>query len=1081
MTKYLLFLFIFAGSAFSRAQVVTTVSQLVDGCCWYSGVDAIGAQSFTITQAGYITEIRFHTLGAEGSTTFELREGQNLAGPLLFSTVINIGAAGWISVPIPNIPVCEGVYCFTQSGYQWGALNTTDPYAGGMAYYSGGWTAIQDQAFEVDQTINAEPTSPTIFPNIFLCPGQNMTPTSFTITDETPASVTVSATSSNTSVVPAGNIVLGGSGSSRTIGLSGPVTTSGTTTITVTLSDGNCTNTYTFNIQVYALPTVSAGSDQTICVGNSVTLAGSGTAVSYAWDNGVTNGVSFTPTVGAVTYTVTGADVNGCQSTDAAVVTVNPLPVVNFAAVPDFCIDGASYTLTEGTPAGGIYSGPGVSGSSFVPSTAGVGSHAVNYTYTDGNGCVASAGQSIIVNNLPAVTFSPLADVCENIAPFTLTGGSPAGGTYTGTGVSGSSFDPSIAGPGSHVLTYTYTDGVTSCTNSATSTIVVLVSPTVTAGSSATTVCSGDLVTLNGTGAFSYTWDNGVTDGVAFAPPVGTTTYTVTGTATNGCQNTSSVNITAQALPTVSFAAVPSFCTDGTAYTLVEGTPAGGTYSGTGISGGIFDPVSAGAGSHAATYTYTDVNSCTAAAGQTITVNNLPTVSFTPPAAICLNAAPVTLTGGTPAGGTYSGTGVSAGLFDPAVAGLGTHSITYTYTDGVTTCTNAASQNILVYAAPSVTASSTANPVCVGTSVTLTGGGAITYTWDNGVTDGIAFIPPVGSTVYTVTGTDVNGCTNTNQVTLVVNSLPAVNGGPDQTLCEGVSTTLSGTGAITYSWNNGITDGTAFIPPTGITNYMVTGTDGNGCENADTVVLTVNLLPVLTTSSDQFFCAGDTVLLTAGGATSFDWNTGAGSGTSFSISPTLSTNVQVAGTTNGCTTVNTIILTLDDPAQISAGNDAAVCIGFVTYLQASGGVSYLWNGPGVTNETDPNYGFIADTTSYYFVAVTTANGCVYEDSVLITALSDPSCTIEPLTSFSPNGDAVNETWKIQGIEGFPNNHVTILNRWGDIVFDELNYDNETVLWTGTLKTGSEAPAGTYYFIIEITDGPSATGWIQLLK
>ena len=141
----------------------------------------------------------------------------------------------------------------------------------------------------------------------------------------------------------------------------------------------------------------------------------------------------------------------------------------------------------------------------------------------------------------------------------------------------------------------------------------------------------------------------------------------------------------------------------------------------------------------------------------------------------------------------------------------------------------------------------------------------------------------------------------------------------------------------------------------------------------------------------------------------------------------------------------------------------------------------MWNGPGIVNATDAKYGFIVDTTAYYYLTAVTAEGCTYTDSVLITGDMNPSCTIEPFTTFSPNGDAVNETWKITGIESFPENHITILNRWGDVVFDETNYDNETVIWNGTLQNGSEAPAGTYYFIIEIIDGPSKTGWIQLLK
>ena len=77
--------------------------------------------------------------------------------------------------------------------------------------------------------------------------------------------------------------------------------------------------------------------------------------------------------------------------------------------------------------------------------------------------------------------------------------------------------------------------------------------------------------------------------------------------------------------------------------------------------------------------------------------------------------------------------------------------------------------------------------VCEGTQVTLIGSGATTYAWDNGITDGLAFTPAVGTITYTVTGTDANGCVNTDQVDVTVNPLPVVNAGADQTVCEGTS------------------------------------------------------------------------------------------------------------------------------------------------------------------------------------------------------------------------------------------------------------------------------------------------------
>jgi len=133
--------------------------------------------------------------------------------------------------------------------------------------------------------------------------------------------------------------------------------------------------------------------------------------------------------------------------------------------------------------------------------------------------------------------------------------------------------------------------------------------------------------------------------------------------------------------------------------------------------------------------------------------------------------------------------------------------------------------------------------VCIGDSTVLSGSGAVSYSWDNGITDGVYFSPLFTNT-YTVTGTDGNGCENTDQVDVSVNPLPTVGAGSDQTVCEGDQVTLSGSGASTYTWDNGVSDGVAFNATT-TTTYTVTGTDVNGCENTDDVVVTVTPSPIV--------------------------------------------------------------------------------------------------------------------------------------------------------------------------------------------------------------------------------------------
>lgn len=183
-----------------------------------------------------------------------------------------------------------------------------------------------------------------------------------------------------------------------------------------------------------------------------------------------------TATNGATSYYVTETFTDGsiCESAASVVtITINPNPTnVTFAALSDICENASNYTLVEGAPSGGTYSGIGVSSGTFNPATAGAGTKTLTYTYTDGNNCSASATQTITVNAIPTVTFSALADICIYNSPVVLSGGLPTGGTYSGIGVTAGSFNPATAGLDTHILTYSYIDG-NGCSGSATSSITV--------------------------------------------------------------------------------------------------------------------------------------------------------------------------------------------------------------------------------------------------------------------------------------------------------------------------------------------------------------------------------------------------------------------------------------------------------------------------------------------------------------------------------------------------------------------------------------------------------------------------------
>ncbi|HET6989789.1 MAG TPA: T9SS type A sorting domain-containing protein, partial [Bacteroidia bacterium] len=164
----------------------------------------------------------------------------------------------------------------------------------------------------------------------------------------------------------------------------------------VTVTDANgCMNADTMMATINPLPIVSFGSDITQC-GGTVTLDAGNAGSTYLWSDTSTSQTLTISTSG--TYAVVVTDANSCSGSDTIMVTINPLPTVTGTASSSVvCLNDAAVGLT-GTPNGGTWSGPGVSGSSFTPMTAGTGTHTLTYNYTDANTCSNSATVTITVN-----------------------------------------------------------------------------------------------------------------------------------------------------------------------------------------------------------------------------------------------------------------------------------------------------------------------------------------------------------------------------------------------------------------------------------------------------------------------------------------------------------------------------------------------------------------------------------------------------------------------------------------------------------------------------------------------------------
>ena len=516
---------------------------------------------------------------------------------------------------------------------------------------------------------------------------------------------TVSA-SGGTSVCAGGSATLTASGANSYAwnngagsGSSVTVSPGSTTTYTVTGTDANgCTDTDNVTVTVNANPTVNASGTAAICDGASTTLTASG-ANSYAWNNGAGSGssVSVSPS-STTTYTVTGTDSNGCTDTDVVTVTVNANPTITAGTVndPAACATATGSIQVNGSGTGNVsWTGTATGNANGVSMPYTIGSLTAgtyNITYVDGNGCTSNLlFQALTDPSAPAaptISASGTTTICDG-DNVVLTSSYGSGNSWN-TAETTSSITVTTSG----VYSVTYTDGSGCSSSSSPVTVTVNPNPTVTAAG-ATSICEGSSATISASGANTYSWDNGAGSGASVTvTPTGTTTYTVTGTDGNGCSGTDMVTVTVNTAPTVTAGGATSIC-EGTSGTLTASgasTYAWDNGAGTGASVTVSPTTTT-----TYTVTGTDANGCTGTDMVTVTVNALPTVSITPATldTLCANSGdPVTLTG-TPSGGTFSGTGISGTTFDPSVAGVGNHTITYDYTDG-NGCSNSATIPVVV-------------------------------------------------------------------------------------------------------------------------------------------------------------------------------------------------------------------------------------------------------------------------------------------------------------------------------------------------------------------------------------------------
>lgn len=680
-------------------------------------------------------------------------------------------------------------------------------------------------------------------------------------------------------------------------------TNSGVYSLTVVSAPG-CTSSAVTDATVFAMPSPGITSNSPVCTNQTLTLNGSG-ATSYSWAGpapgnflSVSQNTTIVGTSSIVSgiYTLTGSFATGCKVSITQSLTVRPLPATSFTNSNPVCVNGTLALLGSGGSSY-LWNGPGSFTSALQnPSITNVQQTASGiYTLLATlNSCTASTTQSVTVNLLPAATATNNSSVC---ATNSLQLGSSGGTSYLWDGPL--SFTSALQSPfiastlpvnsGSYTVTVTDANG---CIAQAITIATVLPNPTLTA--TGATVCLNESAMLSVAGGTSCAWAGPSAFSSALYNPTITVVdnltagiYSMIVTSANSCTSAAAVTLSFMPLPTLT-AISASVCLNTAATLSVSGAAsyswAGpNSYSAAGagapvplvnaLSVGIYTVLGMGA------------NTCTSITNASLTAKALPVVTATG-TIVCIQQKALLSSAGSTDVATYGWSGpgsYTAAVQNPTIVSA-TSAVPVNYTVLVTalnSCTQQAVTTLSTYPLPIVAATSTI--VCKNQPFTILASGASTYTWSgplgtsNGGSVAIANVNSVTVGGYTVTGQNVNTCTNVAVAMIDTLPLPHVTA-IGNTVCIGSPATLKAFGASSFFWQGpgGYTSSFANAVISNANSmttqeYTVVGTAPNSCTQVAYALLGTYPLPTPTIVAPPRVCMNSVLQLKGAGANTYTW------------------------------------------------------------------------------------------------------------------------------------------------------------------------------------------------------------------
>ena len=745
----------------------------------------------------------------------------------------------------------------------------------------------------------------------------------------------------------------------------------------VNITDTNaCVNNDTIMITVNSLPNANAGSDVNICYGDTIQLSASG-GIAYLWapndslsNNAINNPLAWPSDT--TQYIVFVTDAIGCFNSDTLNVNINSLPIAD-AGLDVWVCPGDSIQLSA---SGGISylwtPNTGLSNPNINNPYVGL-IDTVNYvvTVSSSNGCIDSDSVTVFVNQSVPSDAGNDTIICNGDS--IQIGGNPTsviGTIYLwspSTSIVNDTLANPIVFPSVPTMYYVVTSNDT-CTGLDSIFVDVLSSPNINAGADIQ-ICSGDSVTLSANGGSSYIW-------------------------------TPTTNIFGDTIISNDSISNPQVYPNDTTDFIVIGT---------------------------------DANSCKNTDTITIIVNPLPNVVLNNDINICIgDTASLSASGGS----SYIWTpndSLSNNTINNPIAWPSDSTLYFVQVTDSNSCINYDSVNVYVNTLPNISAGID-DTICVGETTQLIGSGAIYFLWspnDSISNNSIAypFVWPSTTTTYILNGSDALGCSETDSVTIVVNSLPNIDAGSDIEICLGDTASLSASGGVSYQWSPNIFMSNSVISnpfayPIDTTNYIVIGFDTNNCSSSDDITIIVNPLPNANAGFNVNICEGDNITLNASGGETYLWTPSSYVNHDTIASPlafpdtSMQFIVQVTDS-NSCIASDTMLAIV---FMIYTVDDTTICNGDSAKLNVFGqpSINFLWTpNTNISDSSIINPWVYPNSTTTYTITATNSQGCIDQDDVVVeisdvqalfTSDLDGGCDGAIVTFINTSDPSLDFTW-----------------------------------------------------------------------